>query len=98
MASPYWEEAVYTLISRIPKGKVCSYGSIAKAAGVSNARQVAAALRKSDGDLPWFRVINSSMRVSDHPGAEQQRQLLEQEGVEFSLKGRIQTKYLWTPE
>lgn len=98
MAAPYWQEAVYTLISKVPPGRVCSYGKIAKAAGVSNARQVAQALRNSSGSLPWYRIINSSMKISDHPGAEEQRRLLREEGVGFTPSGKVKPEFLWNPQ
>jgi len=47
-------------------------------------------------DVPWQRVINSQGKISDRPGAEKQRLLLEQEGVEFDAKDRVDLKkYGW---
>jgi len=48
-------------------------------------------------DVPWQRVINSQGKISPRPGgAEKQRQLLEQEGVEFDAKDRVDLKkYGW---
>ena len=48
-------------------------------------------------DVPWQRVINSQGKISPRPGgAEKQRLLLEQEGVEFDAKDRVDfKKYGW---
>ena len=40
-------------------------------------------------DVPWQRVINSQGKISPRPGAEKQRELLEDEGVEFSESGIV---------
>jgi methylated-DNA-protein-cysteine methyltransferase-like protein len=48
-------------------------------------------------DVPWQRVINSQGKISPRTGgAEKQRLLLEQEGVEFDAKDRVDfKKYGW---
>ena len=40
-------------------------------------------------DVPWQRVINSQGRISLRPGSENQRRLLEEEGVEFNASDRV---------
>jgi methylated-DNA-protein-cysteine methyltransferase-like protein len=48
-------------------------------------------------DVPWQRVINSQGKISERAGAERQRLLLEQEGVEFDAKDRVDLKkYGWS--
>jgi len=72
-------------VARIPKGKVATYGAVARAAGYEGAaRQVAWALRGTDGKLPWHRVLGAGGKIS-LPGASgmEQRLRLEAEGVEF---------------
>ncbi len=87
---------------RIPRGRVCSYGQIARWLGLSGgARQVGWAMRALDGksDLPWHRVVNSRGRVSlgGRPG-DLQRALLESEGIEFDARGRLDlTALAWEP-
>lgn len=66
-------------------------------------RQVAYVLHSSSKKekLPWHRVINSKGRISLKPGTgyEQQRQMLEDEGIVFNLKNNIDlSKYLWEPD
>lgn len=83
---------IYATLNAVPAGSVTTYGAIAKLVGCGP-RQVGQALRAlpKDSKLPWFRVINSSGRISLPPGSgyEVQRERLEQEGVEFNLKGRV---------
>lgn len=94
-------ERIYSVIDCVPKGRVSTYGTIAKEAGLPRgARQVAAALRNLNPgrDLPWFRVVNTSGRISERPGGSElaQRTILEQEGVLFSPSNRIDLKlYGW---
>ena len=72
-------------ILKIPRGKVASYGAVAKAAGYPGAaRQVVWALRQSHG-LPWHRVLAAGGRIA-LPGEAgfEQRLRLEAEGVQFN--------------
>jgi methylated-DNA-protein-cysteine methyltransferase-like protein len=74
-------------VLKIPRGKVSTYGAIARAAGFPGAaRQVVRALRQSQG-LPWHRVIAAGGRIA-LPGEQglEQRFRLEAEGVKFSGK------------
>ena len=75
---------------KIPRGKVATYGDVAKAAGSPGAaRQVVWAL-KSGSALPWHRVLGAGgwIRLGGEPGFEQQMRL-RQEGVAISGRGRI---------
>ena len=103
----YYEQ-VWTLVRQIPRGKVASYGQIALMIPVPmgvdfdsykafSPRWVGGAMAACPDDVPWQRVINSQGKISPRPGgAEQQRQLLEQEGVEFDAKDRVDfKKYGW---
>jgi len=70
---------------RIPRGKVATYGSVARAAGYPrNARQVAWALRAAHGAIPWHRVVGAGgeIKLRGAPGLEQ-RLRLQNEGVTF---------------
>jgi len=71
-------------IRAIPRGKVSTYGAIAKAAGFPGAsRQVAATLRRGFG-LPWQRVLGAGGEVKlTGDSAIEQRLRLEAEGVRF---------------
>ena len=76
---------IRSIVAKIPKGKVATYGSVAKAAGFpGNARRVAWALRNSDGRLPWHRVLGAGGRILlPREAGIDQRVRLEAEGVTF---------------
>jgi len=74
-------------IRTIPRGKVSTYGAVARAAGYPGAaRQVVRALKRTYG-LPWQRVVAAGGRIA-LPGEQglEQRFRLEAEGVKFSGK------------
>jgi methylated-DNA-protein-cysteine methyltransferase-like protein len=71
-------------IRKIPRGKVATYGDVARAAGFpGRARQVVWALRNARG-LPWHRVLGAGGKIM-LPGESglEQRLRLETEGVAF---------------
>ena len=74
-------------IRQIPRGKVSTYGAVARAAGFPGAaRQVARALHSSVG-LPWQRVLGSGGQIKLRgDSAMEQRFRLEAEGVPFRGK------------
>ncbi len=98
---------VWDLVRQIPRGRVATYGQIAKMIPPPNGveieayaafapRWVGGAMAACPDDVPWQRVINSKGEISERAGAERQRLLLEQEGVEFDAKNRIDLKkYGW---
>ncbi len=55
---------------------------------------VSGAVASCPDDLPWQRVVNSKGEVSEKNGADAKRHklLLEDEGVQFSVRGRIDMK------
>jgi methylated-DNA-protein-cysteine methyltransferase-like protein len=71
-------------IQKIPKGKVSTYGAVARAAGFPGAaRQVVRVLRDSFG-LPWQRVLGAGGEIKLRgDSAIEQRLRLEAEGVRF---------------
>jgi alkylated DNA nucleotide flippase Atl1 len=75
---------VEAAIRRIPKGKVSTYGAVARAAGLPGAaRQVAKVLHRSFG-LPWQRVLGAGGEIKLRgDSAIEQRMRLEAEGVPF---------------
>ena len=98
-------EKVYSIVLQIPRGKVATYGQIAKMlpppAGVEIETYVAfgplwvgGAMASCPDDVPWHRVVNSKGEISerDGAGARRQRLLLEEEKVFFSDRGRIYLK------
>ncbi len=82
-------EKVYRIVKQIPKGKVTTYGSIAKAIGLrSSARMVGWALNSAAYriDLPCHRVVNRNGELTgkNHFGTPLlMREMLESEGITF---------------
>jgi methylated-DNA-protein-cysteine methyltransferase-like protein len=88
---------IYAAIRRIPKGKVATYGQIARVAGLPRrARLVGYALSiLEDKSVPWQRVVNASGEISMRALSftmPEQRAILEDEGIVFSASGRIPLK------
>jgi len=87
-------ERVYAIVRRIPRGRVMTYGQISRRMrGRLSAAAVGWAMYGCPGDVPWQRVVNaaggcSTDAIGPHP-AGWQRSLLEAEGVEFGLEGRL---------
>ena len=86
---------IYTVVRRIPKGRVATYGQVAQLAGLPGcARQVGYALHAlaEDTVVPWQRVVNAQGRISlrREAGMDRvQRQLLEAEGLRFGADDRL---------
>lgn len=95
--------AICAVVCRIPKGWVTTYGQVAAMAGLpGRARLVGYVLGHLDPaiTIPWHRVVNAkgevSYDLSRNGGDALQRRLLEQEGVEFDVKGRFKLeKFRW---
>ena len=102
--SPATYARIYTIVRRIPRGRVATYGQVAVLAGIPRgARQVGYALHALRGGtvLPWHRVINARGMVSRRAsgGSElSQRILLESEGIRFDGRGRVSLqRFGWHP-
>ena len=82
LGKQHW--GIAAVIRQIPRGKVSTYGAIARAAGFPGAaRQVAKVLRRSFG-LPWQRVLGAKGEIKlKGDSAIEQRLRLEAEGVKF---------------
>jgi len=96
---------IQAVVRRIPPGRVATYGQVAALAGLpGGARQVGYALAAlpEGSDVPWQRVVNARGEVSarSEPGADHfQRHRLEEEGVRFDRRGRIDLgRHLWDPD
>ena len=86
IASPIYAR-IRATIRQIPRGKVSTYGAVARAAGIPGAaRQVARVLHSSVG-LPWQRVLGSGGEIKLRgDSAMEQRFRLEAVGVRFRGK------------
>lgn len=97
-----WER-IYAVVRRIPRGRVATYGQVARLAGrPGHARQVGYALAalEVDDEVPWHRVVNArggiSLRGDGHV-AGMQRRRLEAEGIAFR-DGRVPLeRHAWRP-
>jgi methylated-DNA-protein-cysteine methyltransferase-like protein len=81
---------VYTLVKKIPRGKVATYGQVAKAVklpgGARAAGRAMAACPAGQG-VPWHRVVGAGGRLLlREPNAGLQRKLLESEGLVLAEK------------
>jgi methylated-DNA-protein-cysteine methyltransferase-like protein len=94
-------DPVYQLVKQIPRGRVLSYGVVARilrlSGGARSAGRAMAATPAGKG-VPWHRVLAASGKiVIREPYRSLQRKLLESEGVEV-IESRVQMKqFLWTP-
>lgn len=90
---------VYALVRKIPRGKVATYGQIARAIGAPGAaRTVGWAMHDCPDNVPWHRVVNARGEISLRPtaGYHEQRARLKTEGVRFNRAGKIDLKkYGW---
>lgn len=82
-----FDRAVHRLVSRIPQGRVVTYGQIAALLGVPRAaRAVGDAMKRcpQGTGVPWHRVLNARGGISlraNVSGMITQRILLEREGI-----------------
>ncbi|GAB5034381.1 o6-methylguanine-dna methyltransferase [Nannochloropsis oceanica] len=83
-----FEELVYACVNRVPRGRVTTYGHIARLCHhPKHARHVGKALQRlpSNTHVPWQRIINASYSISSRgdggAGARLQAARLEEEGV-----------------
>ncbi len=90
--------AIYEVISQIPRGRVASYGDVAKMAGLPGYARYVGYLLKSvptDTSLPWHRVVRSDGTIPQKTFVKQKPKLLAEKVV---LKGRkVPQALFWTP-
>lgn len=99
------EERIWEVVRAIPRGKVATYGQIARLAGMLYGHRVAArALKLCPKGLPWQRVLGKKdarrahISVTEPEHADVQRRLLEREGVRFDEGGCVSLReYGWRP-
>lgn len=102
-----FNQRVFAMVKKIPKGRVATYGQIAALVGSPRAAQaVGWALHSLDSktsqDVPWPRVVNKAGYLSimnlEH-AADEQAFLLQKDGVKVIKKEELWfvdlDKYLW---
>jgi methylated-DNA-protein-cysteine methyltransferase-like protein len=93
---------VYKLVKKIPRGKVATYGQVAKAVklpgGARAAGRAMAACPAGQG-IPWHRVVGAGGRLLlREPNVALQRKLLESEGVAVAEKRILNfSSHEWKP-
>jgi len=94
-------EPVFRFVKQIPRGRVLTYGALAKAlrlsGGARSAGRAMAATPSGKG-IPWHRVLGERGKILiREPYASLQRKLLESEGVTIT-ESRVDLKrHLWKP-
>lgn len=89
-------DKVYDLVALIPKGKVTTYGAIAKIVSL-DPRVIGYALHanKNPEKIPCHRVINSKGKISSgfaFGGPDMQKKMLINEGVNFNKRNEVDLK------
>ena len=94
---------VFAVVARIPRGRVTTYGKIAAAVGRPRAARIIGGIlhrAPANADLPFHRVVNREGTLAPphvFGGANNQRRMLEAEGIIFTGDGKIDMKRcLWS--
>ena len=96
-------EKINKIVAEIPRGKVTTYGDIAKAIGMrSSARYVGWVLNSGKGkqEVPAHRVVNRKGELTGKmhfPTPTFMREMLEAEGIEFIEDAVDMKKHRWIP-
>jgi methylated-DNA-protein-cysteine methyltransferase related protein len=94
-------DPVYRLVQQIPRGRVLTYGALARflrlPGGARSAGRAMAATPRGHG-IPWHRVVGERGKILIRgPHAMLQKKLLESEGVKI-VESRVElTVHAWKP-
>jgi methylated-DNA-protein-cysteine methyltransferase-like protein len=93
---------VYTLVKKIPRGRVLTYGQVARALRLPGGARTAGramAASPSGAGVPWHRVVGAGGRLLiREPHASLQRKLLESEGLQLAEKRILNfSEHVWNP-
>jgi methylated-DNA-protein-cysteine methyltransferase related protein len=97
----HWKP-VYVLVKKIPRGRVMTYGQLARAlrlpGGARTAGRAMAACPSGQA-VPWHRVVGAGgALLIREPYASLQRKLLESEGIELAERRIVGFKAVqWNP-
>jgi methylated-DNA-protein-cysteine methyltransferase-like protein len=101
MAETSLRELIWQMVAAIPRGKVATYGQIARLCGYpSHARYVGTTMKDlpRGSKLPWFRVLRSSGELAfpvESVAYKKQKELLEREKVIFRGCKVALREYQW---
>lgn len=94
-------DAVYDLVSRIPSGRVMTYGQIAALCGHPGAAQVVGQIAHfGPSEIPWHRVVNIKGGMASGfswGGRHGQAKLLADEAVVVKAQSVRLADYIWWP-
>lgn len=98
-------EKVIEIVAKIPKGKVMTYGEVAREAGAYGAGRAVGTIMKNNKTphIPCHRVVRSDGSIGEYNGinrnklsnkevqdmSEAKIELLKEEGVQFSTNGKV---------
>ena len=98
-------QRVYDVVRKIPRGRVTTYGQIARMIGEPRkARYVGFAMHASPGmagGVPCHRVVFADGRLAPgfaFGGPDDQRRMLEEEGVSFLSSGKVDLRRCGWPQ
>ena len=92
-------EEIYLVVQSIPRGKVASYGQVARLAGNPRLSRVVGYALHVNPDpehIPCYRVVNRFGEVSSafaFGGGNAQRDMLLADGVGFDENGRVKKEF-----
>ena len=92
-----YRKSIYSLLKKIPKGKVMTYKSVGSALGV-HPRTVAVALKmnKDPIKIPCYKVVHSDGRIGGYScegGIKKKIELLKKDGIEI-VNGRVNKRFI----
>jgi len=86
-------DKIRNIVKQIPKGKVATYGQIAKLVGTKDARKVGWALCKNeDPEIPCHRVLKKGGHLAENYAFgnwQIGKQKLLEEGIEFIAERQV---------
>lgn len=93
---------IYALAKQIPKGKVATYGQLAKMAGspgASRAVGMCMSTNKTPETVPCHRVVASNGKLTGYAfgGVKKKQEILEKEGIKFIGDKVDLTSSQWNP-
>jgi methylated-DNA-protein-cysteine methyltransferase-like protein len=96
-------ESIREIVKTIPKGKVTTYGDVARAANISSARVVGWALKGNQNkEIPCHRVIQKSGTLAKNfslGGWKEQKRRLLKDGVVFMKENQVDMDVCyWQPK
>jgi len=95
-----FEARVLTLVRRIPRGRVATYGDVAELAGRPRAWRAVGTIMSNcrSPTVPCHRVVGAGGRLGGYSEPWRKRQLLREEGIVVGRRAIRQfSQVRWTP-